>query len=109
MLNSKVADLQRAVLLRQVTQELGTAFVAFMHNVCARLKNHWREELWIGLAKIPDSMGAPVWPDSWGVYECAWDYHAGVSHGWDVPGHPNIPLSMYVCKKKNKWVEKIDT
>lgn len=93
MLRANIANEKGAVPLVQVSQQLGAAFVALVHHVRARLEDDRREELRVRLAKVPDAVDATVRPDPRWVDERARDDHTGVSHGRNVPRHPNVPLA----------------
>lgn len=96
MFGANVADEQGAVPLVQVAQQFGAALVAFVHNVRACLKDDRWEKLRVRLAIVPDSMDAPVWPDSRRVDKRAWDDHTGVGHGRNVTGDPHVPLATRI-------------
>lgn len=93
MLTADVVDEQSAVPLVQVTQQLGAALVALVHNVRACFEDNGRKELRVRLAKVPDTVNATVRPDTRRIHECARDDHTGVCHGRDVPRYPNVPLA----------------
>lgn len=93
MLCADVVDEQSAVSLVQVTQQLGAALVALVHDVCACFEDNRREELRVRLAKVPDTVNATVRPDTRRIHEGARDDHTGVCHGRDVPRYPNVPLA----------------
>lgn len=105
MLRADVADQQGAVPLVQVAQQLGAALVALVHDVGACFEDDRGEELRVRLAKVPDAVNASVRPDAGRIHEGAWDDHAGVCHGRDVPGYPNIPLATGIWKLKTQtWI-----
>lgn len=93
MLGADVVDEQCAVPLVQVAQEFGSALVALVHNICTRFEDYRREELRVGLAEVPDTVNATIRPHAGWIHEGAWDDHAGVCHGRDVPRYPNVPLA----------------